>query len=172
MELYKYTATVIDHNQNSHQVTGLSPVNGNKELIVFIIQTNFPNWDSFSRNPFDSVNSVTITSCKLIIDIVNCQNSWKGMRNVFLARTPGNRAIRVVFRPFYSIINEMSDEEIIFKAVNFALKKGWKTIIIEPDPIDGENAYVFNLSNWKGSWARGHVGNYLCYVGKSKRSKY
>jgi len=49
MELYKYTATVIDHNQNSHQVTGLSPVNGNKELIVFIIQTNFPNWDSFSR---------------------------------------------------------------------------------------------------------------------------
>lgn len=83
------------------------------------------------------------------------RTGYKGVGDQHLVRFPKHRAIRVILIGIafgrgatrMAYLEEIgAQDKLIQKAALVAKKKGWKTIIVEPDPISGERAYGCNIA--------------------------
>lgn len=94
---------------------------------------------------------------------------YKGIGDAYIVRGIERRAIRVVFLPFpRSITSLLSSGEkmqneirIITKAAKYASKRGWKTIYVNPDCMDGDSVMVSNPAVFGRMYQEGFE-RYLC----------
>lgn len=90
---------------------------------------------------------------------------WRGFQTCFLVRIKKERAIKVIVGPFPNIAKEILDEELAVRAAGVAYRHRWKTIVVWPDLVWGEEARAFNPSNFPSFYRGLYKGEVLCQVG-------
>lgn len=120
------------------------------------------------KDPFEDYNG------SLDNPIQAARKPFRGFLGVYIVRGVSvgkrGRAIRVIIRPFHGVIQEVSDYTLVKMAAEYAAKKGWKTVVVDPDWLYGEYAEVMNWTMYGQRLNSPRGVHTLCYVGRSKMS--
>ncbi len=80
------------------------------------------------------------------------RNGFRGLDAAYLVHGIGRRAIRVVVRPFLALgLGAVDEEKLAVLAAARANRKGWKTIVVMPDPVYGDDAETMNWTRYRQS---------------------
>lgn len=98
------------------------------------------------------------------------QYGYKGFLNTYIVRGVGKRAVTVVFRPFDTAKLSYQDErQMAVEAAQYAVKKGWRVVVIMPDDYYGNDARMFNWHEFMvENETKGYQGKFLRRVGNNQ----
>lgn len=121
---------------------------------------------------FGSVSNITTHKVFTVpshVSIKEAKHGYKGFADVFIVRGLTKRAIRVILRPHFHRFCEVTQEEWVMRAATVAAAKRWRTVVADPDDMEGDYMYVHNWSHYSGNSRhyRHHLPTYLGYIGES-----
>jgi len=96
------------------------------------------------------------------LTVAVARTGFKGLNSAYMVRGMARRAIRVVVRPFLAAgLVGLDEEKLAILAAARARRNGWKTIVVEPDPIYGDSATTMNWFEFRRQWETGYCGEHL-----------
>lgn len=125
------------------------------------------NYPDFGSTP-KSVTSQVFTMPSHV-SIKEAEHGYKGFASAFIVRGLAKRAIRVILRPHFHRFCEVTQEEWILRAATVAAAKRWRTVVADPDDVEGDYMYAHSWSHYGSdvSHYRHHHPTYLGYIGES-----